>query len=287
MNFGGLNPEYSSFERATFVVVPVPYDLTSTYQSGARKGPSAILDASCQMELYDEELRRETFRTGIHTAFPLEVRAGGPQEMIAAVRSEVAEILSSGKIPVILGGEHSISLGPVQATKEVYPSLSVLHFDAHADMRNTYQGTPYSHACVSRRISEICHVVQVGIRSMSAEEAVFIEENRLPIYYPDFLYEDPQWEKTICGCLSEDVYITIDLDVFDPSIMPAVGTPEPGGLYWKDLTRLIKAVSNNCKIRGFDIVELTPIPGSVAPDFTAAKLAYRVMGYIDSKNKDQ
>jgi agmatinase len=287
MNFGGLNPEYSSFERATFVVVPVPYDLTSTYQAGARKGPSAILDASCQMELYDEELRRETFRTGIHTVFPLEVKAGGPQEMIAAVRSEVTEILSSGKIPVILGGEHSISLGPVQAMKEAYPSLSVLHLDAHADMRNTYQGTPFSHACVSRRISEICHVVQVGIRSMSAEEAAFIEENTLPVYYPDFLYENPQWEKTICECLSEDVYITIDLDVFDPSIMPAVGTPEPGGLYWKDLTRLIKAVSNNCKIRGFDIVELTPIPGIVAPDFTAAKLAYRVMGYIDSKNKDQ
>ncbi|MBN2517068.1 MAG: agmatinase [Deltaproteobacteria bacterium] len=286
MNFGGLNPEYSSFERATFVVVPVPYDLTSTYQAGSRKGPSAILDASCQMELYDEELRRETFRAGIHTVLPLEVRAGGPQEMIDYVRNEVAEILSSGKIPVILGGEHSISLGPVQAMKETYPSLSVLHLDAHADMRNSYQGTPYSHACVSRRISEICHVVQVGIRSMSAEEAVFIEENTVTIYYPDFLYENPQWEKTICGCLSEDVYITIDLDVFDPSIMPAVGTPEPGGLYWKDITRLIREVSNNCRIRGFDIVELTPIPGIVAPDFTAAKLAYRVMGYIDSKNKD-
>jgi len=287
MNFGGLHPEYSSFERATFVVVPVPYDLTSTYQAGSRNGPSAILDASCQMELYDEELCRETFLTGIHTALPLEVRAGGPREMIAAVRSEIAKILSAGKIPVILGGEHSISLGPVQAMKETYPLLSVLHLDAHADMRDSYQGTPYSHACVGRRISELCHVIQVGIRSMSAEEAVFIEENTLPIYYPDFLSEDPQWEKTICGCLSEDVYITIDLDVFDPSIMPAVGTPEPGGLYWKDITRLIKEVSNNCKIRGFDIVELTPIPGIVAPDFTAAKLAYRVMGYIDSKNKDQ
>lgn len=287
MNFGGLNPEYTSFEHATFVVVPVPYDLTTSYQAGARNGPSAILDASCQMELYDEELRRETFLTGIHTVSPLEVRAGGPQEMIDTVRIEIAEIISSGKIPVILGGEHSISLGPVQAMKETYPSLSVLHLDAHADMRNSYQGTPYSHACVGRRISEICLMVQVGIRSMSADEAVFIEENTLPVFNPDFLNEDPQWAKTICEHLSGDVYLTIDLDVFDPSIMPAVGTPEPGGLYWKDITRLVKEVSNNCKIRGFDIVELSPIPGIVAPDFTAAKLAYRVMGYIDSKNKDQ
>ncbi|MDO9528084.1 MAG: agmatinase [Syntrophales bacterium] len=283
MDFGGLYSEYSSFENATFVVVPVPYDLTTSYQAGARNGPSAIIDASCQMELYDEELRVETYLSGIHTLSPLEVEAGGPEKMIETVRERIAYILSFDKIPVIIGGEHSISLGSVQAMKEKYPTLSVLHLDAHADMRNSYQGTPFSHACVSRRISEICPVVQVGIRSMSAEEATFIKENGIKIFPPDFLHENPLLEREICKNLSKDVYLTIDLDVLDPSIMPAVGTPEPGGVCWNDLTRLIKEVSNNCKIRGFDIVELAPIPGMVAPDYTAAKLTYRVMGYINSR----
>ncbi len=283
MIFGGISQDYSSFDTATFVVVPVPYDLTTTYQAGTRNGPAAIIAASHQMELYDEELGAETYRTGIHTIDPLEIEAAGPHEMIEAVRKKVADILLYEKVPVILGGEHSISLGAVQALSEKYPSLSVLHLDAHADMRDSYQGTPYSHACVSRRISERCPVVQVGIRSMSSEEAVFIKDNGIPSYSSEFVHEHQAWEKEICSKLTDDVYVSIDLDVFDPSIMPAVGTPEPGGVYWKDIIRLMREVTESCTIRGFDVVELAPIPGMVAPDFTASKLIYRVMGYITSK----
>jgi agmatinase len=283
MIFGGISQDYSLFEAATFVVIPVPYDLTTTYQAGARNGPAAIIDASCQMELYDEELGTETYRTGIHTVDSLEVEAGGPHEMIESVRKTVADILSYDKIPVVLGGEHSISLGAVQALTEKYPSLSVLHLDAHADMRDSYQGTPYSHACVSRRISEQCPVVQVGIRSLSSEEAAFLKDSGIPSYSSEFVHEHEGWKKEICSKLADDVYISIDLDVFDPSIMPAVGTPEPGGVYWKDVIRLVREVAESCTIRGFDVVELAPIPGMVAPDFTAAKLIYRVMGYITSK----
>lgn len=283
MIFGGISQDYSSFEAASFVVIPVPYDLTTTYQAGARNGPAAIIDASGQMELYDEELGTETYRTGIHTVDFLEVEAGGPHEMIESVRKKVAGILSYDKIPVVLGGEHSISLGAVQALTEKYPSLSVLHLDAHADMRDSYQGTPYSHACVSRRISEQCPVVQVGIRSLSSEEATFLKDSGIPSYSSEFVHDHEGWEKEICSKLTDDVYISIDLDVFDPSIMPAVGTPEPGGVYWKALIRLVREVAKSCTIRGFDVVELAPIPGMIAPDFTAAKLIYRIMGYITSK----
>lgn len=283
MIFGGISQDYSSFEAASFVVIPVPYDLTTTYQAGARNGPAAIIDASGQMELYDEELGTETYRTGIHTVDFLEVEAGGPHEMIESVRKKVAGILSYDKIPVVLGGEHSISLGAVQALTEKYPSLSVLHLDAHADMRDSYQGTPYSHACVSRRISEQCPVVQVGIRSLSSEEATFLKDSGIPSYSSEFVHDHEGWEKEICSKLTDDVYISIDLDVFDPSIMPAVGTPEPGGVYWKALIRLVREVAESCTIRGFDVVELAPIPGMIAPDFTAAKLIYRIMGYITSK----
>jgi len=281
MNFGGIDSGNASFEKARFVVIPVPYDMTSTYVTGSRKGPAAILDASCNMELYDEELRKETFRAGIHTTDPLEADARGPEYMIEKVRLEVLRIVESGKVPVMLGGEHSISLGAVQAAREIYPSLSVLQLDAHADLRDTYEGSPFSHACVARRISEICPLVQVGVRSMSADEAVFMEKSDIITITPRDVSENGRWIKKVCDNLSNDVYVSVDLDAFDPSIMPATGTPEPGGVYWKDVVRLIREVADNCKIRGIDVVELCPIPGMVAPDFTAAKLAYRIMGYIE------
>ncbi len=281
MNFGGLDAENRRLEDAKFVVIPVPYDLTSTYQAGSRKGPAAILDASANMELYDEELGVETCLAGIHTAVPLEVDARGPEAMVKVVYGEVAEVVSSGKVPVILGGEHSITIGAVQAAKDTYPSLSVLQFDAHADLRDTYQNASFSHASVGRRIFEICPLIQVGVRSMSAAEARFIEEEEIKVFSPECIIDDPDPIKKICENLTKDIYVTIDLDVLDPSIMPATGTPEPGGILWNDLLRLIKGVSERCTIRGFDIVELCPIPGMVAPDFTAAKLAYRIMGYIN------
>ncbi len=279
MNFGGIYPAHS-LRDALFVVVPVPYDRTSTYQSGSRRGPAAIIEASTNMELYDDELKKETYLAGIHTTLPVAIDARGPKNMINAVRKKIARVSAQNKIPVMLGGEHSISLGAVQALKEKFPKLKVLQLDAHADLRESYQGSPYSHASVARRISEICSLIQVGIRSMSKEEADFLPQSKVKSYNADFALEKKNWCETICKDLNGDVYVSIDLDVLDPSIMPSTGTPEPGGLYWRDIVRLLKLVSNSCKIRGFDVVELAPVPGIVAPDFMAAKLIYRFMGYI-------
>ena len=279
MNFGGIYPE-CSLRDAKFVVIPVPYDLTSTYQSGSRRGPAAIIEASTNMELYDEELKKEAYLAGIHTTLPVAIDARGPKNMVNIVRKKISRIVGLNKIPVMLGGEHSITLGAVQAMIEKYPELTVLQFDAHADLRDTYQGSPYNHACVARRISEICPLKQVGIRSMSKEEGEFLPQSKVKSYSADFVLEKKNWAETVCKDLSGDVFITIDLDVFDPSIMPATGTPEPGGLYWKDILHLLKLVSASCNIRGFDVVELAPLPGVVAPDFMAAKLIYRTMGYL-------
>ncbi len=280
MNFGGIDPAYPTFEEAAFVVIPIPYDLTSTYQSGSRRGPHAILEASGNMELYDEELCKETYLTGIYTLSPVESDARGPGEMVHVIRHAAADVLDHDKIPVILGGEHSISFGVVQAMREKYPGISVLQLDAHADLRNYYQCSPYGHASVGRRISELCPLVQAGIRSMSAEEAAFMKESSIRTFSADFILEENMWWEKICETLNGDVYITIDIDVLDPSIMPATGTPEPGGIYWKDILRLVRAVSSRCRVRGFDLVELSPIPGMVAPDFLAAKLVYRILGYL-------
>jgi agmatinase len=280
MNYGGIEAGTTAYENAKFVVIPVPYDLTSTYQSGSRRGPGAILDASANMELYDEELHQETYRAGIHTLAALDADARGPEAMIKAIRRTVAGIITDGKIPVMLGGEHSISFGAVQAVQEAFPKLTVLQLDAHADLRESYQGTPFSHAAVARRIVGICPLVQAGIRSMSVEEAEYLATNPLKSYPADFILDGGSWCETICGDLRGDVYLTVDLDVLDPAFMPATGTPEPGGIAWRDLTRLIRAVAKRCRIRGFDVVELAPIPGMVAPDFLASKLIYRIMGYL-------
>jgi agmatinase len=279
MNFGGIIPE-CSFNNARFVVVPVPYDLTSTYQPGSRRGPAAIIEASTNMELYDEELKKETYLAGIHTAEPVGVDARGPKTMIGAVRKKIGRIVAQEKIPVMLGGEHSITLGAVQAIAEKYSKLTVLQFDAHADLRSSYQGTPYNHACVARQIAEFCDLIQVGIRSMSREEGDFLPQSKVQSYSADYVFDHQNWAERIAAQIKGDVYITIDLDVFDPSVMPATGTPEPGGLFWRDVLGLLRLVSRQSSVRGFDVVELAPLPGIVAPDFMAAKLIYRLMGYL-------
>jgi len=280
MNFGGIEEKYAAWEAATFAVIPVPYDLTTTYQSGSRRGPAAILDASGNMELYDEELDRETYLAGICTFAPVEAEAAGPEPMVRKVEERVAEALQGGKIPVVLGGEHSISLGAVRALKKEYPNLSVLQLDAHADMRDSYQGSPYSHACIARRAREVCPVVQVGIRSLSAEEAVFLKAHPVKTWSVETIRSGSDWPEALARDLSEDVFVTIDLDVLDPSIMPSTGTPEPGGLLWHEALSVLREVSRRRRVRGFDVVELAPLPGIVAPDFLAAKLTYRMMGYL-------
>jgi len=286
MNFGG--PDIYGDDEAerseTFVIIPVPYDLTSSWKAGSRHGPAAILEASAYLELYDEELRQETWRAGIATREALEPDVRGPSYMIEEVQAEVASVLKEKKIPVLLGGEHSVTLGAVKAAKERYPSLSVLQLDAHADLRDSYQNSPLSHACVGRRIVELCSLVQVGVRSMSVEEARFIDEKTdLVLSLSSDETRIDGWIDRVCERLTEDVYISIDLDVFDPSIIPATGTPEPGGMGWLEVLDLVHAIAAVKSIRGFDVVELCPLPGVAASDFTAAKLVYRVMGYIAEK----
>ena len=285
MNFGGIEEQYEALAGAAFVVIPVPYDLTTTYQGGTRKGPAAILEASCNMELYDEEIGAETYRAGIHTMEPLEAVASGPEGMLGRIREAVERVFDLGKIPVMLGGEHSITLGAVQAARKRFPRLSVLHLDAHADMRMTYQGTPYSHACIGRRMRELCPVVQAGIRSMSAEEAAYLKKAAVPVFPAAAIRHDRAWVGKVLRRLSKDVYITVDLDAFDPSIMPSTGTPEPGGMLWHDVLDLLREVCRKKNVIGFDLVELAPIPGMVAPDFLAARLAYRMMGYVSNQSR--
>jgi agmatinase len=286
LNFGGLEGEEYATEEVRFSILPVPYDLTSSYVSGARNGPVAIIEASTHMETYDEELCLEPWKAGIETLPMLEATTLGPGEMVKKVRFEVAGILERGKIPVILGGEHSVTIGLVMALTEIYPDLSVLQLDAHADLRESYQDSPFNHACVARRISELCPIVQVGTRSLSSGEAEFLKSmNRkdkpaIKAHYATEIIKGVSWGEVVED-LTDDVFITIDLDVFDPSIMPATGTPEPGGLGWYDVLGLLRTVAAKKRVVGFDVVELCPIPGNVAPDFLAAKLAYKVMGYIN------
>lgn len=272
----------SKIDRARVLILPIPYDQTVSYHSGTREGPRAIITASQEVETYDEELDQETYQIGIHTLRELEPIMSGPQEMIASVQKRASELLQQEKFLVTLGGEHSLSLGLVQAFKERYPSLSVLQLDAHADLRDTYQGSPFSHASVMHRIQEVVPTVQVGVRSLSREESQLIQERGLPVYFARDTRGGDDWMEKAIGKLSPRVYLTIDLDVLDPSIMPSVANPEPGGLSWEQILRFLRLLSINREVIGFDVMELCPIPGNIAPDFLAARLIYRLLGYIFS-----
>ncbi|MBM2827454.1 MAG: Agmatinase [Dehalococcoidia bacterium] len=279
--FGGLYQKDADFQQARFVVLPVPYDSTTSYTTGTREGPQAIIDASGNMELYDIELGRELHHGGINTLPEVQPHMGNPQDMVDRVYQVVSDLLNEDKIVVMLGGEHSLSSGAVRAYKERYPALSVLHLDAHADMRDEYMGTKYSHACTARRIAEMCPITQMGIRSLSIEEHIFIQENRINTFFREERPLDESLLQDVISSLSQDVYITLDLDVLDPSIMSAVGTPEPGGLSWEEITAVLRRVSQERRIVGFDIMELCPHEGPVACAFTAAKLTYKLMGYAE------
>ena len=276
-NFGGLEDEYAALAAARAVVLPVPYDATTTYQGGARLGPAAILAASRNMELWDEEVGA-VYRGGIHTLPELEAAAEGPAVMIARVEQATGWILDQGKLPVTLGGEHSITAGAVRAAVKRRRGLSVLQIDAHADMRDSYLGTPHSHACVMRRIREMVPAASVGIRSLSEEEAGYLASHPQPIWsVRAFRTLGRRWAP-ILDALTGEVFVTFDLDGFDPSLLPATGTPEPGGLDWYEAVDLLRAVSERARIVGFDVVELSPLAGHVASDFLAARLVYRLIG---------
>jgi len=275
--FGGLDAPFSTLESAAAVVLPVPYDFTVSYQPGTRWGPRAILGASLNMELWDDELG-PTYRKGIHTMPDVEPTALGPEAMCARVEQAVGWIFDQGKIPAVLGGEHSISGGAVAAAARRFDKLSVLQIDAHADMRDSYLDSPFSHASVMRRIRERVPAVSVGIRSMSEEEALHMQQHPVPLWSTrQFRSLGGKWD-AILSALTDEVYVTFDLDGLDPSILPATGTPEPGGLDWYEAVDLLKAVSARSKIVGFDVVELAPVPGLVASDFLAARLTYRLIG---------
>lgn len=282
-NYLGLEEDYSSFKKSKAVILQVPYDRTTTYIHGAVNGPAAIIDASKYMERFDDELNQETFRMGIHTMDPLAIQDMSSEEMVDKVYAQTQELLKANKFPVMLGGEHSVSIGAVKAFKEAYPNISVLHLDAHYDMRDVYFGSKLNHGCVARRISEICPIVQAGTRSLSKEEKDFLAtqtNGRIKTINVYDILEMPMWKDTVSNNLSETVYITIDLDVFDPALVPATGTPEPGGLGWYEILSLLREVTKDKKVLGFDVVELCPIKGNIASDFLAAKLIYRLLGYI-------
>ena len=280
-NFCGLPEEFSSWRTSRAVIIPVPYDLTSTYVAGSRRGPDAIISASMNMEQYDEELRAETFRVGIHTQDQLDASAASPDEMIDAVEGAVGQVIAAGKLPVMLGGEHSLTVGALRALRKKHRTLSILQFDAHADLRDSYQGTRLSHACAARRAAELGSVVQVGIRSLSTPEEEFRSgASGVKTFFAADIVSGRVRPGEIIAALGDPLYITIDLDVFDPAIMPATGTPEPGGLGWYDVIGLLRSACEGRTVVGFDVVELCPIPYNMAPDFLAAKLVYRLLGYI-------
>lgn len=281
LSFCGLPSNAGDYARAPTVILPIPFDKTSTWQKGADKGPRAILDASANLEFYDIETDREVFKKGIVTARPID--AVSSSLLIKKSDSAVSRYLGDGKLVVTLGGEHSVSIGVIKAYARHYEDLSVLHLDAHADSRDSYEGSPYNHACVIARARECTrNIVSVGIRSMDASERPGIDRKRM--FFAHEINDSDRWIARVVSLLTDTVYITIDLDVFDPGIMPSTGTPEPGGLGWYQVMRLLSAVSRSRRIVGFDVVELCPT-SLRAPDFLAAKLIYTLLSYIDADNQ--
>lgn len=280
-DFCGLPSEYSVFETARFVVVPVPYDSTTTWRGGTRTGPSAIIDASINMELYEREVGREIAEVGIFTTPEVEPEMNGPEAMANRVAEVIGEVLDLGKFPIMLGGEHSLSLGGVQALASRSEKVSVLQIDAHTDLREDYAGTRFGHGCVMRRVSEIenvAKIVQVGLRSSSIEEVENVPSKVKQFWADDIVHDFAPMIPQILAELEGDVYFTFDVDGADPSWIPDTGTPEPGGLSFYQIRDLFKAVCTQKNVRAFDCVEL--IGGHPASAFACARMIYKMMGYL-------
>lgn len=278
LTFLGLDP--ISWEEAEVVVLPMPYDSTVSYKAGSRHGPTAIIEASRQVETYDEETGKDWSDVGILTLPEVEPDMRGPGAMLERVYQAAKPIVQSGKMLVGLGGEHSLSLSTIKAVHEQFPQVSVLHIDAHLDLRNTYEETPFSHASVMRRVRDFASVVPVGIRNVSEEEAKLVEEEKIRVFYARDIVGRKGWELQVVDLLSPHVFVSIDVDGLDPSVIPATGTPEPGGLLWWETLRLLRWVATHRRIVGFDVMELSPNPGSHVSEFAAARLTYKLLGYI-------
>ena len=274
-NFGGHEVVYG-YDESHIIIVPVPYDATSTYLRGADRGPAAILEASAALEFYDIETGTEVHTRGIHTLPPVNAGAD-PSELTEAVYRKVSGILGENRFPVVIGGNHTVSIGAFRAASEAFAGLTILQLDAHSDLRPVYEGSHLNHACAAARAREYAPLVQVGIRSMAAEELPYVDTER--IFYAHRLWEDNTLYRRALDMLSDNVWITLDLDVFDPSVMPSTGTPEPGGPDYRELLSFLRDVMEKRNVVGFDVVELCPSEANKAPDFLAAKVIYQMLSY--------
>ncbi len=286
-NFLGLEDDLASWERAGVVILPVPYEATVSYQGGTRQGPAAILDASRYIELYDQELDAEPAEAGIATLPALHLSSAGPKAAVHELREAYERILEAAgdRLVILLGGEHSLSSAPVLAhaarvVGQGKERLSVLQLDAHSDLRSEYEGSPYSHAAVMARCLDEVDLVAVGIRALTREERELIREHeRITTIFAEEIWDNEKWIDRTLRALGDTVYITFDVDYFDPSLVPATGTPEPGGGKWYPTLKLLRRVFTEKRVVGIDVVELAPQPGNAAPDFLIAKLIYKMIGY--------
>lgn len=279
-NYAGIPDEFAHLETSKIVLIPVPYDGTSTWVKGSDKGPEAFLEASENMEIYDIETDTEVYKKGVFLANPINEKSS-PEAMVNQVHQTVMNFLKKGKFVTVFGGEHSVSIGSIRAFKEYFKNLTILQIDAHADLRDQYEGSACNHACAVHEAQKTANLVQIGIRSMDASEKKFFKKENC--FFAHEIHADPEWMKKALSKITENVFITIDLDGLDPSIMPSTGTPEPGGLTWYQVVNFIKLVAENKNIVGFDIMELCPNENNKAPDFLAAKLYYKILSYVFNK----
>ena len=282
--FGGALPVRRSFDESSVVILPVPVDRTTSYVSGTRNGPHEILQASSHMELWDDEMQADIHGVGIFTLPEMELPFGEMAPLIDEIERVAYEVIGRDKFLLTLGGEHSITPPLVSAAARKHPGLSLLQIDAHADMRDAYMGTAHNHACAMRRALEYARITQVGIRSLSTEEAEALPRLNSTVFYDHNMRQDPKWIDTVVESLEKNVYVSIDVDGMDPAIMPATGTPEPGGLSWAEITTLLRRTAERRTIVAADLVELSPIPGMVAPTFLCAKLVYKLLTYRFAKD---
>lgn len=286
-NFLAIEEEFSSIEDSKIAIVSAPYEHTVSYGGGAKKGPKAIIDASAYVEFYDDEFDRELcYDTGICTLSPIEFGKNVDRAALDRIQDQVSDLIEMEKFVVTLGGEHTISTAPIAAHFKMHPKMSVLHFDAHSDLRDEYLGTPWSHASFMARVAEFFppkRITQVGIRAQCVEEARFIRDKKINTFYASAIRRGSHgknWQKSVIETLAKDVYVTFDVDCFDPSIMPSTGTPEPDGLLYSETLDVFRTlVKSGRRIVGFDVVELAPVKGVTHPDLTTARLVYKMLNY--------
>ncbi len=275
-NYAGIPDEFAQLDTAKVVLIPVPYDGTSTWGKGADKGPDAFLKASENMELYDIETETEVYQQGVFLA-PAVTENSSPEAMVQAVHNSTKNYIKKNKFVTLFGGEHSISIGTIRAFNESFENLTVLHIDAHADLRPSYEGTTCNHACAVHEASQTTNLIQVGIRSMDQIENSFLDPEKT--FFAHDMVQDEYWMDKAIDLMTDNVFISLDLDAFDPSILPATGTPEPGGLLWYETLAFLKEVFAQKNVVGFDIVELCPNANSKPSEFLAAKLYYKMLSY--------